>query len=253
MADVSQEWPILLFNLIANVNILQLSRTTRPSKGVAECGSRTLAGRGGGPPKGRKKNSDLIYFCRKLGCGTQNASAVAVNVLRLSRYPFIWAFIKMFVVFFRFAFQLSQPTVLRNATRTLSPKKWQKKSNEKTDMKRRNHLRIWPSATRDRHAQNVVHVPVLTTQVDNVCSNTWAPIFCTTPHYPEAWKSAVYACDWHRCARYTWRKAVAHPRGTASRSVHMSWNVKLVVVRQAGYVWFVSILGQRWHKLRIYH
>ena len=41
----------------------------------------------------------------------------------------------MFVVFFRFAFQLSQPTVLRNATRTLSPKKWQKKSNEKTDMK----------------------------------------------------------------------------------------------------------------------
>ena len=41
----------------------------------------------------------------------------------------------MFVVFFRLAFQLSQPTVLRNATRTLSPKKWQKKSNEKTDMK----------------------------------------------------------------------------------------------------------------------
>ena len=41
----------------------------------------------------------------------------------------------MFVVFFRFTFQLSQPTVLRNATRTLSPKKWQKKSNEKTDMK----------------------------------------------------------------------------------------------------------------------
>ena len=41
----------------------------------------------------------------------------------------------MFVVFFRFAFQLSQPMVLRNATRTLSPKKWQKKSNEKTDMK----------------------------------------------------------------------------------------------------------------------
>ena len=44
---------------------------------------------GGGPPEGRKKNSDLIYFCRKLGCGTLNASAVAVNVLRLSRYPFI--------------------------------------------------------------------------------------------------------------------------------------------------------------------
>ena len=41
----------------------------------------------------------------------------------------------MFVVFFRFAFQLSQPTALRNATRMLSPKKWQKKSNEKTDMK----------------------------------------------------------------------------------------------------------------------
>ena len=51
-------------------------------KGVAERGSRTLAGRGGGPPEGRKKNSDLIYFCRKLGCGTLNASAVAVNVLR---------------------------------------------------------------------------------------------------------------------------------------------------------------------------
>ena len=46
-------------------------------------------GGGGGPPEGRKKNSDLIYFCRKLGCATLNASAVAVNVLRLSRYPFI--------------------------------------------------------------------------------------------------------------------------------------------------------------------
>ena len=44
---------------------------------------------GGVRPKAEKKNSDLIYFCRKLGCRTLNASAVAINVLRLSRYPFI--------------------------------------------------------------------------------------------------------------------------------------------------------------------
>ena len=49
----------------------------------------------------------------------------------------------MFVVFFRFAFQLSQPTVLRNATRTLSPKKWQKKSNEKLIWKWRLKLQCY--------------------------------------------------------------------------------------------------------------
>jgi hypothetical protein len=61
-------------------------------KGMAECGSRTLAGRVGGGLVGQKKNSDLTYFCCKLACGSvPNASAVAVQcfacetVLQISR------------------------------------------------------------------------------------------------------------------------------------------------------------------------
>jgi hypothetical protein len=46
--------------------------------------------RGGVWPKAEKKNSDMVYFHHKLGCGTApNASELVTDVWKLSRYLFI--------------------------------------------------------------------------------------------------------------------------------------------------------------------